>query len=92
MPYKTMAEVRAGYPLWFEPGAMRFFGSKIESSLLKGEFFITSECCGAGHPRLFSVRRATAEGIATIGECQAYKTKADARDAVKELQKGASNA
>lgn len=45
--YKTMAEVRRanarnGY-FFFSPKTMKFFGSKVVSSLLMGKYFITSE-------------------------------------------------
>ncbi len=63
---------------WFSPGAMRFFGTRIESGILRGKFFITSEQPPHGS-RGFCVRSFDDEGgIDTVGEVCQYSSKADA--------------
>ena len=88
--YKTIAEINAknkeaGF-CWFEKEAMAFFSSKIESDVMYGHFFITSEKCGEGHPRLFSVRYADIDGdIRTMGKFQGHKTKAAAKAFIETI-------
>ena len=45
--FKNMNEVKEANKAignkWFEPGAMRFFGTRIETGIIKGQYFITSE-------------------------------------------------
>lgn len=67
--FRTLGEVkdlnRAVGNKWFEPGTMRFFGTRLETGLLRGRFFVTSECYDddrEGFERKFSVRCATAKG------------------------------
>ena len=49
---------------WFEPEAMRFFGTKIETELLHGRFFVTSDCYDEdrGFQRKFTVVGVTDDG------------------------------
>jgi hypothetical protein len=87
--FKTMADVRAANRLignhWFERSTMRFFKCRIESTLVRGQYFITSEERPDG-PRRYSVRCAKPDGtIDTVGEFFAYLTKEDARDAIRAL-------
>lgn len=46
-PYKTLADVRAANAAagfrFFDRGTMKFWNSRIESTLIRGRFFITSE-------------------------------------------------
>jgi hypothetical protein len=72
---------------FFSKDALLFFSSKVYDDLIGGEFFITSEqdkyTDGA---RLFTIRQARADGtIVTVGEFQAYKTKAQALKEAKKL-------
>lgn len=90
MDFRTMADVRransesGGH--WFDRGAMRFFSTRIETKLCAGKYFVTSECYGAGYPRLYSVREVSADGsVRTVGEFQAYKTLEDAKREIMYL-------
>jgi hypothetical protein len=86
--WKSMAEVRAAHAArewgnhWFETGSMQFFRSKIESGILKGRYFITSEINPSDEKR-YSIRYVTDDAqIETLGEFHSYKTKQDAKDAI----------
>ena len=72
---------------FFSPDTMKFFRSKIESKLVKGRFFITSEQAGDEHPREFTIRvyDADTHGISTMGGFQAYKTMEEAEIAIAEF-------
>lgn len=68
--FKTMSEVRAanraaGYN-WFRKDTMRFWKSKIETGLLKGQYFVSSEdewaIDGRKPKRIYAVRQAHADG------------------------------
>lgn len=68
---------------WFGPGEMRFFGTRIESGILPGHRFITSEQPPNG-PRKYSVRSFDNKGdIDTVGDFCGYNSKADALAAAK---------
>jgi hypothetical protein len=89
--YKTMADVKEAVRLignhWFDKETMRFFNCRIESRLLRGSYFVTSERQPGEHPRLFSVRQAQPDGsIQTIGKFQEHKTLAAALEAVAEIE------
>lgn len=92
--YQTVADVRAANKAagryFFERATMRFFQSRIESTLYGGRYFITSEQCpGVGHARLYSVREALPDGeIGTVGEFQQYRHIEDAREAARRLARG----
>lgn len=84
--YSTMDDVIAANAAignhWFEPSSMRFFKTKIESRLIAGHRFVTSEK-GPDGVRRYSVRDAKPDGtIDTIGEFQAHATKRKAMAAV----------
>ncbi len=85
--FSSMAEVRkankaAGFH-WFERSTMRFFQCRIESRLLKGRYFISSEQGPSGE-RLFTLRQVEADGgVDTVGDFQAHRTKADAKRALR---------
>jgi hypothetical protein len=62
---------------------MQFFKSRLESDLIDGRYFITSEH-GPHGPRAFSIRMADEDAhIQTIGDFMAYKTLADATTALE---------
>lgn len=89
MTFQTMAEVKkankAAGQFWFSPNTLRFFDSRIESELLGGEFFVTSEH-RPGDRRKFSVRRVTPDAhIENVGEFYAYATLAAALKAINAL-------
>jgi hypothetical protein len=83
--YNTIQEIQrrhAGY--WFDASTMRFFGSKIESGVISGRYFVTSEDNFDRTARFYSVRVADDDGeIGTWGEFQAYATLAEARAAAE---------
>jgi hypothetical protein len=68
---------------WFEKASMRFFGTRIESGILRGHYFITSEQQDDDRPRKFTVRSFDDEGsIETVGEFHAHDSKASAIEAM----------
>lgn len=70
---------------WFGKGEMAFFGTRIESDIIKGAYFVTSEQPPHG-PRMFSVRSFDHEGsIDTVGEFCAYSSRTEALEAISEL-------
>lgn len=93
--FKTIAGVKrankASGHFWFEPDTMRFFRCRVETELFAGRFFVSSEqqpasMDGTTHPRLYTIRKANADGsIDTVGDFQAYRTKAQAVKAMHEL-------
>ncbi len=90
MSFKTISDVRrankaAGHH-FFDRDTMRFFSSRVVSSLYAGRFFVTAETGpGQAWPR-FSVREALASGvIETRGEFQAHRFIEDAREAARNL-------
>jgi hypothetical protein len=75
---------------WFDRGSMDFFKTVLPSSAYEttaGVLFVTRETNPSGEKR-FSVRRQHVSGnIDTVGEFHSYKTSAEARAAVKALDK-----
>lgn len=85
----TIAELKAlnakNGGCWFEPSTMRFFRTRIESGILHGRYFITSEQREDDTPRNFTVRSFNAEGrVDTVGEFHSHKSKASALEALRE--------
>jgi hypothetical protein len=67
---------------WFSPKTMRFFKCKIESEIIHGKYFVTSE--SNGQERKFSARIADEKGnIRTIGTFHNY-TKEEALAKIEE--------
>jgi len=88
--FKNLAAVKAKNKAignyWFTKKTMSFFKSRIESGLIKGMYFITSEQIDERFERLYSVRKAMPDGeIQTIGGFQGYKTKEAAKAAITKL-------
>jgi len=84
---KTISDVKrgnkAGGMFFFERKTMSFFKSKIESGLLKGRFFITSEQNREDEPRAYTVREVQEDySIKTIGAFMGYKSKAAAKNSI----------
>lgn len=78
---KALNEQNGG--TWFDRSNVRFFGTKIESEIIRGKYFITSEQQDDDKPRRFTVRSFNDEGkINTIGEFHSHQTKRDAIEAI----------
>jgi len=69
---------------FFEKGAMNFFNSKIESDVIKGRYFITSEISSCDKKR-YSVRLCLNGKIETIGKFHSFDFYADAESFINEL-------
>jgi len=83
---KTISDVKRANKeagnFFFERKTMNFFKSKIESTLLKGKYFITSEQY-KDEPRKYTLREVADDAsINTVGSFQQFRTKADAKSAV----------
>lgn len=74
MEYENFEQVRCDHPTWFCLSTMRFFGSIIESDLIGGKYFVTSEKFSENHQRLFTVRKASKMKIHTIGDFQSHSS------------------
>lgn len=71
---------------FFDRDAMRFFNSRIESGLLKGKFFITSESDMRNTTRFFNVREAKPDGsVKTAIPFNTLRSKFSAKDCIKSL-------
>jgi len=87
--FKNYHEANGGK--WFSPGAMKFFAARVETDLINGCYFITSEqfkCPGhATGKRYFTIRKADMHSLSveTIGTFQQYTTKAAAIKAAEAL-------
>ncbi len=77
---------------WFEADTMEFFKTRLESDLIGGCYFITSER-GPYGPRAFSIRLADEDGhIQTVGEFMEHETLEAATvalEAVRQSEKSA---
>lgn len=85
--FKTIADIKKANAklgnYWFSPDTMRFFKSKIHNRVFFGKYFITSEQFSDASPRMYTIRKANADGsIDTVGIFQQYKTLSDAIEAV----------
>ena len=79
---KSIVTANGGY--FFNEGTMKFFGTKIETSVFKNGCFVTSEDNYNKTKRLYTVRRFDGKSIVTIGYFQQYETKGAAREAARE--------
>jgi hypothetical protein len=72
---------------FFDTDTMRFFGSRVLPTVYGGRYFITSEQDHYGNgAKAYTIRIALADGhIDTVGDFQAYATRAQAVSAVKRL-------
>lgn len=91
--FKTLAEFKAEYNKtgmhFFDRKTMKFFNSRIESGILKGKYFITSESDMNNENRFFNLREIQPDlQIRTIGEFNTMKTKEQAKN---RLEKHLSN-
>jgi len=92
--YRTIEDVkRANRQVgghWFDADTMRWFNTVIESRLIGGKYFVTSERMDRDQPKRYTVRRALPDGgVDTVGEFQQYMDVENARLAAKiESTKG----
>jgi hypothetical protein len=77
---------------WFEADTMRFFRSRIPQTTVDGwNLFVTSEQFDEDSPRLYTIRVANKDGsIDTMGDFQAFGTRAQAVAAARRLLAGES--
>lgn len=75
---------------FFDRGAMKFFNSKIESGILQGAYFITSERMELDMPKLYTIRYVEfdpavipAAQVEELGEFQEFTTLTAAKAALK---------
>jgi len=69
---------------WFDGSTMRFFESTIETGILRGCYFITSET-GPSRQTLYSIRVVRNNGaIGTIGNFNSHETVDDAKEALRQ--------
>ena len=86
--FGTMRDVRAlnrqiGHH-WFDPSTLAFFESRIETPIMGGTVFVSSEK-GPSGARAYSVRIAWANGdISTHGDFMGHSTKYAAARAARE--------
>lgn len=58
---------------WFDPATLRFFRGRIETDLIDGRWFVSSEQNGEDAPRRYTVRAVASDGtVSTVGEYQAH--------------------
>lgn len=71
---KAISKANGGH--FFDPQAMRFFNSKIESELIEGRYFITSERYSTDEPKLYTIRQISDTGqiLDDIGSFQEHHT------------------
>ncbi len=90
--FHSIAEIREanqahGY-YWFTHSAMHSFGTKIESSVYSGKYFITSEDNYNGTKRLYTIRQASSNGyVSTVEDFNKFHTLEDAREQVRAIVK-----
>lgn len=102
---RTIQDIRRAHEAigqhFFDPAAMRFFASRIHRTVHEGPggtFFVTSErfipVYGAGgYPRLFTVRRANADGtLNEYSEFQAFRDRHTAHMHAAAAARGAHEA
>ncbi len=88
--FKTMAEVKqankeAGQH-WSSKGSMRFFNSRVESKLIGGRYFVTSEI-GPDERKLYTVREVNEEAkISTVGEFQGHSSYDSAMEEIQAIR------
>lgn len=81
---ETMAQAKQAHKNFgghfFDREAMRFFNSKVESELIAGRFFITSERFDDNSPKLFTIREIAPNGeiLGDVGKFQEFETLSDA--------------
>jgi len=87
MTFKNMDDVRAANARirqkWFNPSSVKWFNSVVETELIDGEFFITSERMYTDMEKTFTIRKVLPNGeIADLSKFQEFKTLEAAKDAL----------
>jgi len=77
---------------FFSPDTMRFFRSQVETSLLKGNYFVTSELAPYDKKRKYTLREIDWDSgdINTIGKFYSHDSVDDAEEALNEYLKRAA--
>lgn len=91
--FKSIAEVKAANKAlghnWFEPATMRFFGTVIETPLIGGRHFITSDKMEPGDEKRYAVRQVNENGsVETVGNIRDFASVEGAQAYVKTLLRG----
>jgi hypothetical protein len=73
--------------LFFSEATMKVFESRIETKMLDGRYFITSEAPGRLE-RAYTIRELTGDDIKTVGEFRGHETRQDALKALVKIQEG----
>ena len=87
---KTITELKAlnqanGWH-WFDKPAVAFFARRVESGILPGNMFISSEALGENGTRVYTPRQFNEQGrILRVGKPDRYLTLAGALVAAREL-------
>jgi len=83
---QVKAANQAAGQCWFSPSTMRFFKSRVLSTVYGGRSFVTSEQ-GPNGVRAYSVRETTEDGssISTVGEFQGWATAPQAKRGARRL-------
>jgi hypothetical protein len=81
--------IKANSGYFFDPSAMRFFGSRILYGTLNpiagdNYVFITSEQRGTDEPRRYTLREWMNGSVETLGGFHAYATRGEAIKALRE--------
>lgn len=93
-PFSTISHIKKSNKdagnFFFSLDTMYFFDSRIESAVIGGRLFVTSEQChhsdGSKEPRLFTIRVAADDGdIETVGKFQEFDDLDDAVAQAHEL-------
>lgn len=89
--FKNMKEVeeknKSMGNYWFSDGAIDFFKSKIETELIDGRYFISSEK-QRRQERKYTIREVSKEGrIKTVGEYRQFNTKEEAKEELDRIIK-----
>jgi hypothetical protein len=88
--FKSIEEVKVANSKigdhWFTPGTMDYFNSIIETDILYGKYFITSERYHYSNEKKYTVREVSPDGsIDTVGEFMQYDLFNDALERVDDL-------
>jgi hypothetical protein len=80
--------------MFFSPDAMRFFNSRVETELIEGKFFVTSEHPGGGIQPKYSLRHVIFSefgkvvDITCIGGFRGFSTKGAALNGIEKYKAG----
>lgn len=89
-PFDTINQIKAANKaagqFFFSADTVRGFESRVESDVLWGRYFVTSEATFDGKGRAFTIRCAEDNGhITTVGEFGKYGSIKDAKADVREV-------